>query len=336
MVGLPSTTLEPSTEQRLRALGPGGVILFGRNLDTPQQTSELLGTLRRLLPRPTLLALDQEGGRVSRLERWIGPTPTATVLATMGAESVERFARLTGEALHALGFNLDFAPVVDLSDADADNGIAERSFGTDAPRVVQLAGRFLEGLQSAQVAGCLKHFPGLGGTTVDSHVDLPTVGRGLEELVSRDLLPYRELARRAASVMVGHGYYPEWTPDARLPATCSARIVDGVLREQLGYRGLVVSDDLEMGAIASRDRDGQAAVEVLRAGCDLLLYCSDLDRAVAARDALAAAAGNDPSLARRLGAAAAAVTDTAERWSQAEPRLEAWENARAELERFAG
>jgi beta-N-acetylhexosaminidase len=335
MVGIPGAELDDATRDRLRTLRPAGIILFGRNLDTPDQTAALIRELRSVLPDPALLALDQEGGRVSRLEPWIGPTPTADVLARSGAAAARSFGVATAHAMLALGFNLDFAPVVDLCPPDAENGIGDRSFGTDAAHVAALAGPFLDGLQESGVAGCLKHFPGLGHTRVDSHVELPTVERELDRLEAEDLLPYRLLGPRSACIMVGHGHYTALDPDEPLPATCSTQAIEGLLREEMGYDGLVISDDLEMGAVAARDTDGAVAVEALRAGCDLLLYCSDLDRAETARRSIAAAAGRDQFVDRRLQLALGAVRRTAERWPRPVGQLQSWDRARAAFDQFA-
>jgi beta-N-acetylhexosaminidase len=335
MVGLPGPELTPETSRRLRDLDPAGVILFDRNLVEPEQTAALLASVKGLLSGPPLFAIDQEGGRVSRLERWIGATPTALDLSGGSAETVRRFARDTGSALKALGFNLDFAPVVDLCPPDAPNGIGDRSFGTDPEQVTRLAGEFLRGLHDGGVAGCLKHFPGLGDTVVDSHVELPTVGREAEQLEREDLLPYRRLCGEADSVMVGHGYYASLDPEGPVPASCSPNVVSALLRSGLGYDGLVVSDDLEMGAVSGLDVDGAAAVRALHAGCDLLLYCADLDRAQRARQALDDAARRDRVLRSRLGDACRRVALAARRWSGAAADLVAWEQARDALSRPA-
>lgn len=335
MVGLPGTALDRATAQRIQGLAPGGVILFTRNLASPEQTALLLDELRRLLPSPTLLALDQEGGRVSRLEPWIGPTPAAAALARAGEGPAREFGKATGAVLSSLGFNVDFAPVVDLCEPEAANGIGDRAWSIDPAVASRLAGAFLAGLQGSGVAGCLKHFPGLGDSHVDSHVSLPTVDRSLERIEREDLMPYRELGPVAACVMVGHGHYPVLDPREQLPASCSPRVVDGLLKGRLGYSGLVVSDDLEMGAVSDRDRQGAAAAESLAAGCDLLLYCHDLERAEIAARSLALRAERDPLVARRLESAAAAVRRTAERWPAPLPRPEAWASAGKAFESFA-
>jgi len=240
-------------------------------------------------------------------------------LGRAGVERTAAFGAATAVALRGLGLNLDFAPVVDLSPPDAPNGIGDRAFGTDPAEVARLAGAFLDALQAGGVAGCLKHFPGLGSTVVDSHAVLPAVRRPRERLEAEDLVPFRALGGRAASVMVGHGHYPAFDPGPARPATCSAPIADGLLRGRLGYTGLVVSDDMEMGAIRDRDPDGRAAVDAVAAGCDLLLYGSDLGRALTARDALLREAETDPRFERRLAAAAARVGRCATTWPAAEP-----------------
>lgn len=334
MVGLPGTRLDRAAAGRLRALGPGGVILFGRNLDTPEQTAALLTALRELLPVPALFALDQEGGAVSRLEPWIGPTPSAVQLTRLGAPAAKEFGGATARAMRSLGFNLDFAPVVDLCRPDARNGIGARSFSEDPEVVERLAGAFLEGLQSAGVAGCLKHFPGLGPTRVDSHRTLPVVERSAEELDARDLLPYRRLGPRASCVMVGHGHYTAFDPRQACPASGSPAVVHGLLRQRLGYAGLAVSDDLEMGAVGNLDADGGFAVTALSAGCDLLLYCADLQRAERAARALARRARADGPFRRRLNDAASAVRRTAAEWPAPAPDASCFADAAAALRRF--
>ena len=336
MVGLPGVELDPATARRLEALGPAGVILFGRNLADPAQTLELLAQASAALAHPPLLAIDQEGGKVSRLEPWIGPTPTAVQLHGMGVDAITRFGIATGNALSGLGFNLDFAPVVDLCPPDAPNGIGDRSFSTDARETARSAGAFLNGLQSTGVAGCLKHFPGLGDTAVDSHVELPTVTRSQEDLDQQDLLPYRELSARAACVMVGHGHYTALDGATPCPATCSRAVVGDWLRQRVGFDGLAVSDDMQMGAVAPRDVAGQAALDAIEAGLDLLLYCTDLDLADAAIERLTQAAAESPAFAARLQQAADKVDVISRLWPAPPADIERFEQGRGELRSLSG
>lgn len=328
MLGFAGTEVTDELAGRLRRIDPAGVILFRRNLESPEQCAGLLAAVGRALPGPRLYAIDQEGGRVSRLEPWLGPTPTATALADSGEDALEAFARATARALSVLGFNVDFAPVIDLCAPGVPNGIGDRSYGTDPERVTRLARRFLEGLAAHGVAGCLKHFPGLGDTSVDSHDELPVVTRSREQLRANDLLPYRRLGSSAPAVMVGHAHYPAWDSDSTRPATGSRRIVAELLRRELGYEGLIVSDDLEMGAVRERDTDGAFAVEALTAGCDLLLYCAELERADAAAAQLRSRASSDSRFAERLAEAAARVARFSERWPAPAPRIADWAAAR--------
>jgi len=335
MVGFAASRPERELMERLRGLRPGGVILFRRNLESPEALRDLVLALREVLPAHPLLAVDQEGGRVSRLEPWLGPTPTAERWSHHGAEAVHRFGVATGEVLRGLGFNLDFAPVVDLCPPGTPNGIGDRSFGTDPEVVTVQAGAFLDGLQSAGVAGCLKHFPGLGDTHVDSHRELPTVTRARERLLDEDLVPYRRLHERAASVMVGHGLYPTLVPGARLPACLSPEIARGWLRERLGFAGLAVSDDLEMGAVTAFEAERPAGLTAVEAGCDLVLYCHTLERAERAREAMEVLAEKDPSFAARLRDAAATVEHTGKAWPARPPDAAAWAEARRSMQELA-
>jgi beta-N-acetylhexosaminidase len=335
LVGLPGPALIPDATDLLGRLRPAGVILFSRNLETVAQTSALLEQAGALLRDPPLLALDQEGGRVSRLRPWIGPTPSAAVLACAGRSAVSRFGRATARALRAVGFNVDFAPVVDLCEASATNGIGDRSFGTDPERVAALAGAFLDGLQGAGVAGCLKHFPGLGPTAVDSHEELPVLSEDRGGLEQAGLLPFRRLAARAAMVMVGHVHVPAIDPTPGVPASLSRSVTNGLLRGEIGFRGLVVGDDMDMGAVAPQDGIGRAAVAAIDAGCDLLIYGSRPDRARRAAEALARAADDDAAFAGRLAEAGRTVERTARSWTAAERPAANWEASRRELRALA-
>jgi beta-N-acetylhexosaminidase len=331
LVGLPGPELDDETARRLRRIGVAGVVLFRRNLVSPAQTAALLASTAAVLPHPALLALDQEGGQVSRLEPFVGPTPTGCELGASGAIAAREFGESTGMAMRALGFNLDFAPVVDLCPATQPNGIGSRSYSAEVDLTVRTAGAFLGGLQSTGVAGCLKHFPGLGDTAVDSHRELPTVHRSEQELEACDLVPYRQLAGDAAAVMVGHGHYPAIDGPTPIPATCSPRVVQGWLRERVGFQRLAVSDDMLMGAVAPRDIEGAAAYEALAAGLDLLLYCDDLALAEAACERVIAEASADPHFARRVLEAAERVVSTTDQWPATRGDLTAFDAARARL-----
>jgi beta-N-acetylhexosaminidase len=273
-VGIMGQTLTPETSSFLRALRPGGIILFQRNVASRDQVQRLCRALTRLLPVPPFIAIDQEGGRVNRLQPILSRLPACLDLAELGdRRMVERYARGVGTCLRLLGLHIDFAPVLDLSGRDADNGIGDRAFGTDPERVTEFGESFLQALKRSQILGTMKHFPGLGAAALDSHLGMPEIRKGRKKLWEEDLLPFRTLARLAPIAMVGHGWYPSLSGKDPVPASLSPRIVEDLLLGEIGYRGLVVSDDLEMGSIDARGGMGRVAVQAVSAGNDMLLVC---------------------------------------------------------------
>lgn len=273
VVGFAGPRLEAAERRQLARLRPGGVILFARNLRDLGQLARLVSAIREAAPE-ALLCLDAEGGRVDRLARIAAPAPAAADLARLPARWSARAGRAGGGLLRACGFDLDFAPVVDLDRGRRGNALDGRCFGRNS-RAVSARGRaFLEGLAASGIAGCLKHFPGLGGAAADTHREGAPIGLPRRQLV-RDLLPFRALAPAAPAVMAGHAAYPAWDPSGR-PATLSRTIATGLLRRDVGFRGLLFSDDLEMGALAAHGDLAERAEEALAAGCDGLLVCSEL------------------------------------------------------------
>ncbi len=280
-IGIPGPALEEFTRDLLGEVSAGGVCLFTRNIRDRQQTHELLDELREFLPVEPLLSVDQEGGRVDRLRRIMTPMPAAARLRT--EDDARELARLIAEALRILGFNMNFAPVVDVIDsgrAASDNGLFSRAFGNSSDDVVEMAGAFLGTLQSNGVVGCLKHFPGLGASVVDSHEELPSVEIDDDTLRTVDLLPYRAIPD-VYSIMVAHAAYPqsrlqEISESGKLlPASLSKTMVTSLLRTELNFNGLVITDDLEMGAIVRNYGIGEACVMALEAGCDMLAICAE-------------------------------------------------------------
>src|ERR1035437_1704562 len=218
-----------------------------------RQTRELLTHFRYFLPAPPLLSIGREGGLVDRLRRIMPPLPAANRIKT--AYDATRFAEIIAETLRILGFNMDFAPVVDIVDEDRlhfTNGLVSRNFGASREEVISLAGAFLQTLQQNGCLGCLKHFPGLGAAEVDSHEELPTVNISESELRSKDLYPYTELISSgdARAVLVEHAAYPhvnlqETDQNGKLlPSSLSKNIISSLLRGELGFDGLVITDDL--------------------------------------------------------------------------------------------
>ena len=283
-IGIDGTSLSDELARRLRAVCPGGIILFARNLVDAAQVAAFCRELDALLPVRPFLAIDQEGGRVNRLKGIFPEIPPNLNLA--GREDAEDHVRThgreTGRGLRLLGFNLNFAPVLDLSSAESPNGIGDRAYGSEPRRVAELARIFLEAQRAEAVLGCGKHFPGLGEGRVDSHLELPVIAKSSAELWTSDLVPYRELRDLLPIIMVGHAFYPDLQGSAPRPATLSEPIVQLLLRERIGYRGVILTDDLEMGAVDQKADPGEVAWHALQAGNDMMMYCKSWERVEAA------------------------------------------------------
>jgi len=277
VVGFHGIDAPPELRRFCRQARPGGFILFARNVEEPAQVRELNRELTGLLPRslPPLVSVDQEGGRVQRIRstawpraRWVGNVDdlvqTRALALAMAAE------------LRAMGFNVDWAPVADVDSNPANPVIGDRSFSPRPEAVARHALAFLQGLEAGGVAGCVKHFPGHGDTSQDSHLVLPVVEKERPELERTELLPFREaIAAGAPMVMTAHVLFPEWDPQN--PATMSQAIVAGLLREKLGFQGVVVSDDLEMKAVRGRFELDHQLDRACRATVDLFLCCSEIE-----------------------------------------------------------
>lgn len=304
VVGLPGPDVPGALAARLLELGPGGVILFARNVVSAEQLGRLGARLHDLLDAPLIL-IDQEGGRVDRLRGIFGPSPSARACLAAGLRAVSERARATALRLRGLGVTMNLAPVVDLDEGEEGNGIGDRCASPDPAETAAAARAVIEAHAAEGVLTCLKHFPGLGRTRVDSHLERPSVTQSLTELAERELVPYRMLADTAPAVMVAHVALPEVTGTDE-PASLSRDAVEGLLRRDLGYSGLVLTDDLEMGAVAAWPA-GERGVRALRAGADLLLYCGEIEAALAARDAVVRAVLDGVLAGERLAEAASRV-----------------------------
>ncbi len=285
MVGIPDPTLTSETRAQLQELHPGGVILFKRNYRNLDTLAALCEEVHALLPdQPPLIALDHEGGRVHRLAPPFTHFPPAAKIGLTGSATLaQQIGQAMGAELSSIGIDLDFAPVLDVHTNPANTVIGDRAFASDP----QLAGIFgcaqARGLRAGGVIPCGKHFPGHGATFMDSHHDLPHDARSQEDIEKADLQPFRmAIAEEIEMLITAHVVYPALDPD--FPATLSQRIITDILREQLGFRGVVITDDLEMGAIMRHGGVERAAVQALQAGADMLLVCHQLDLALRARD----------------------------------------------------
>jgi beta-N-acetylhexosaminidase len=275
----------PLTFARALAEGRrGGAILFRRNIarDAGRETVDLAAvarlnaSIRDATPTdsPPIVAVDQEGGRVARLGAPALFVPSLRTLEHADATFVRRVAHAQGVELAALGFTMNFAPVLDVRVNAGDTVIGDRSFGTDPFRVAVLGAAYAAGLSAGGVDACGKHFPGHGDADVDSHVALPVVRKHRAELDELELVPFRAAAReRVAAFMTAHILFPAL--DERQPATLSHAIATGLLRDEIGFEGVLFSDDLEMGAVRGVASVGETALLAIQAGCDVLLVCSD-------------------------------------------------------------
>ncbi|MDX6446998.1 MAG: beta-N-acetylhexosaminidase [Blastocatellia bacterium] len=287
-IGLPGPDLDDEARALIEEINPGGIILFGRNIQSPDQVRRLLDGARAMLPAPPLCGIDQEGGLVDRLRDIFTPMPAARAIRQNGDLSGARtLGRVTGQVLRMLGLNINFAPVMSIITQERSqltNGLYSRSFGRSPGEVLGYTTVYMRGLQATGCLGCLKHFPGIGAGDVDSHIEMPMVPLSRDDLLAQDLAPYIELFQRADDrvrvVMVSHGGFPNidikkgTTGGLLEPASISPRIVSNLLRQELGYKHLVVTDDLEMGAIAKHTEIEDAVVRAFQAGEDMLLICA--------------------------------------------------------------
>ena len=280
VVGIHGTSLDVTLRSQIQSVAPAGIILFARNLVDATQVAALCRDLYAALPVPPFLAIDQEGGRVNRLKGIFPLIPPNLALATHPEPEsrVRQHARQTGRGLRQLGFNLNFAPVLDLSESDDPNGIGDRAYGSNPEKVTSLGKIFLTAQEEEGVLGCGKHFPGLGGGTVDSHLSLPVIPRSADQIWSEDLLPYRRLKDVMPMVMVGHAYYPALQGKVPHPATLAEAVVRRLLRERVDFRGIILTDDLEMGAVDQKKSAGEVVLEAMQAGNDLAMYCKSWEK----------------------------------------------------------
>jgi beta-N-acetylhexosaminidase len=302
----------------LKLVRPAGVILFRRNITDATQTNRLLNEATALCAPHAFRCVDLEGGAVDRLRDALAPMPSAQAVAIAARAIAPRsqmrdlghpvkFAREHGElvarAVKAFGFNTTLAPVLDLALPESAAVMGSRAAGATAQQVIDYARNFLAGLAAQNVAGCGKHFPGLGGGTLDSHVETPAIHRSMRELNREGLMPYFELRNELPMVMVNHAAYPE-TPSKNTPASASPYWITTVLRKRIGYRGIIFSDDLEMGGILKFISIEEAAIAAIRAGMDMIEICHTPELILRAYEALLAEAERSPAFSKLLFARA--------------------------------
>src|SRR6266403_974210 len=274
MTGVPGKELDAKTADLFRRVQPGAFILFGRNIETPAQLRKLIDDLRDLSETEPIITIDQEGGRVSRLRLIGNEPPNAQQLRDKGdVDLIRRHGNITGRLLRLFGFNLDLCPVLDISfDDNAENSLRGRCYGKTVEQVVRNAGAFNGALRGQGIASCGKHFPGYSAAGSDAHYELPRIDRTREELDRNELAVFRKFAKDVDSMMICHGWYPCFEAE-KTPATLSRRIVTDLLRNELGFDGLVMSDDLDMGAILTGYRLEDTIRLAIAAGNDMTMIC---------------------------------------------------------------
>jgi beta-N-acetylhexosaminidase len=277
MVGFHGTTAPPHILEWLKTGRIGGVYLFSRNIETPEQLAALVEQCHAAVPSPILVGIDQEGGLVARLRDGFTESPGVMALsASDDLELTRDLSAMLARELRAMGINWNFAPVVDITHDISNPSVGTRSLGSDKDRVSRFAQAEIAGFQQERVAACAKHFPGLGNTPVDTHEALAVIDGALDYLWEQDLLPFRaSVAAGVATVMVSHVLFKKL--DADYPASLSPVIINGLLRKEIGFTGVVATDCMEMKAIADHYGAGESAVLAVEAGIDLVMFSHTLD-----------------------------------------------------------
>jgi len=289
VTGVPSVKLDAETAKMFRRVQPGGYILFARNIESAPQLRKLIDDLRDLSEVEPVIMVDEEGGRVSRLRKVGHELPSPQQYRERGDRAlIKRHGALTGQLMRLFGMNLNLCPVVEVSfDDEADNSLRGRCYGTSPQQVVEFAGDFNQALRSESILSCGKHFPGYAGVVVDPHHELPATHRTRAQLDEAELIPYLKMSTELDSVMTGHTWYSCFD-EKELPATLSPNIIQKLLREEIGYQGLVISDDLDMGALLKQYTQTESIRLAVEAGNDQLLICHRVDSLADAAEALKA------------------------------------------------
>jgi beta-N-acetylhexosaminidase len=340
ILGFDGLEVDGHLRTSLATLQPGGVILFARNIEDPRQTWKLLRDCRATTAVPMFLCVDLEGGTVDRLKKVIAPAPSVKEVFATGQRKLFRMhGNVLGLEARALGFNTDFAPVFDLGFEASRTVLGSRTASADPADTIAYSREFLLGLKAAHVLGCGKHFPGLGEANLDTHHELPAVRKPWKKMWAEDLLPYRELHTRLPFVMVAHAAYPDVTRDS-LPASLSKHWMKDVLRRKIGYRGLIVSDDLEMGGVLAAGSVEDVAVGTLRAGADMFLVCHNQELVWRAYEAVLREAERDRRFAAHVEQAAKRVLafkkrSVALRGFAAEPKAKAVQKLKSIVEELS-
>jgi beta-N-acetylhexosaminidase len=303
IIGFDGIEMSPRLASLLAKIQPAGVILFARNITSADQTHRLLRECQKCVSTPLFTCVDLEGGQVDRFRKVLGPAPSpADVFETRDRKLFRKHGRIIGENCRALGFNVDFAPALDLAFEASRSVMSTRAVSADPKQVVTYAREFLYGLREEGVLGCGKHFPGLGEGNLDSHHQLPVIEKPFKKMWVEDIYPFRALRKEMPFVMVSHAAYPQVTED-RTPASLSKKWITDILREKVFYSGLIVSDDMEMGAVLDFAPVERTVPQHIRAGGDIALVCHQEELITRGYEALIDEAERDRKFATRAAAA---------------------------------
>jgi beta-N-acetylhexosaminidase len=317
MIGFMGTRPSSELVHLLRDRHVGGVILFFRNIEEAERLTELTQSIQELARRPLLLSADQEGGSVLRVRKGATLLPSAMGIGRLGEEAVRETGRICGEEMRALGLNLNLAPVLDINTPD-NPGIGIRSFGERATDVARLGRAYVEGIQGAGVLACAKHFPGKGAAKLDAHLDLPTIQKSIQDLEAEELVPFRAcIDAGVAATMTSHCVYRGIDEK---PATLSRRMLTQLLRQELKFPGLLITDDMEMGAITRYLDGSQAGVASFAAGADIILVCKSHAVQEATLDAIIAAVKSGEIPMERLEESFTRIQQAKARFLPRDPR----------------
>jgi beta-N-acetylhexosaminidase len=306
-MGFDGTECTSKLKSTFASLQPGGIILFKRNITDAEQTWKFLQDSQACIGQSAFLCVDMEGGTVDRLKDVFAPAPAAAdVFATGNRKLFRKHGRILAEECRALGFNVDFNPVTDIGFAPSRSVLTSRVVSDDPTDVVAFAKEVLKGIADAGVIGCGKHFPGLGEANLDTHKELPSIAKNAKKLWEEDLYPYRKLHKQMPIVMVAHAAYPSVTRD-NTPASLSKKWMIDILRKKIGFRGVVMADDLEMGGVLAVASIEEATVATLKAGSDLFPICHNEEKVWSCYEAVLTAAERDRRFAGLIAEKAARV-----------------------------
>lgn len=321
MVGLSEAVLDDSTRRLIKEFRINNFIYFKRNVESPEQLKKLSGDLQKACAQnnlgPPLIAIDQEGGSVTRLPPPFTQFPDARVLAQAEnpRDALCDYARVCSDELTDIGVNYNLAPVLDVCEAGKEYFMEKRSLGSDPEMVGRLGTLVITEMQAHGIAASAKHFPGLGAAVVDPHFQLPYVAKTEPDIRAQDIIPFQQaVAAGVASIMTSHTIYQHLDPE--YPATLSRKILTGLLRQELGYDGVVITDDLEMGAIEKEGDLGQAALQAFAAGADLLLICQSHEKVIDALRKTGRAIAESPELQARMQESIRRVTAMRDTFTQ--------------------